>query len=74
MESNMKEKMERRRKAVYNAVRSANPDLYCRAVEVAHIATIEFGGRDETKRAAIVESCIMELLADATGITVEEIT
>ena len=71
MTPDMKEKMERRRKAVYNAVRAANPDLYCRAVEVAHMATVEFGGKDETRRAAIVEACIMELLIDAAGIEVE---
>jgi len=71
MNHNTQERMERRRKAVYNALKSAHPGLYRRAVEVAHMALIEFGGRDETKRAAIVEACIMELLLEATETVAE---
>ena len=70
MSPNRLELLERRRKAVYDAVRAANPELYWRAVEIGHLALIDFGGNDETRRAATVEASVMSLLATALNIEV----
>lgn len=70
MTPDMKERIEKRRKALYLAVKQEQPELYRKAVEIAHLAMIEFGGHDEVKRAAAVETAIIGLLADATGVMV----
>jgi hypothetical protein len=64
------ERMERRRKALYQAVKAERPDLYQRAVEVGHMALADFGGRDEAKRAAAVEAAAMSLAAEAAGLPI----
>ena len=63
-----REKLERRRAALYAAVKNARPDLYERAVQVVHLALIDFGGVDENKRAALVEAAVMSLVAEAAEI------
>ena len=59
-----------RQKAVYAALKNADMGLYRRAVEIAHLAMIDFGGRDKNKRAAAVETAVMSLLVEVLGITV----
>jgi hypothetical protein len=66
----LREKMRKRREALYAAVRAQRPDLYESAVKVGHMAMIDFGGADETKRAAGVEHAVMSLLAEAAGIRI----
>ena len=71
MNDNFKSTLEKRLKQLYGAVKNQRPDLYDRVVQVAHLATVEFGGADELKRAAFVEAAVMGLVADAAGITRE---
>lgn len=70
MDPKIKEKIEQRRKAIYLAVKTHRPDLYRRAVEVAHLSMPEFGGNDPVKRAAGVENAVMSLVAEAAEIEV----
>ena len=70
MSPDLKERIERRRKALYAAVKAERPDLYEAAVRVGHMALIDFGGRDENKRAATVEIAAMDLAATAAEITI----
>lgn len=70
MTPDMKERIEKRRKALYLAVKQQRPDLYEGAVQVGHMATVDFGGSDELKRAAAVENAAMSLAAQAAGIDV----
>jgi hypothetical protein len=56
---NLQRRLEERRQALYLAVKQQRPELYRRAVEVAHLSMVEFGGRDEVKRSASVENAIM---------------
>jgi hypothetical protein len=62
-------KVEARRKATYRAVKAMEPALYERAVEIGHLALSAFE-RDENKRAANVESAVMDLIAALRGIDV----
>ena len=66
----MKEKIERRRKELYRAVKAQRPDLYESAVAVGHMARPMFhpNGTDEDAIAAEVECCAMQLAAKAAGI------
>lgn len=66
--ADVQERIRKRREALYLAVKQQHPDLYRRAVEVAHLSMIEFGGHDEIKRAAGVENAVMSLLAEALEI------
>lgn len=70
MTPDMKERIEKRRKALYLAVKQQRPDLYEGAVHVGHMAMVDFGGKDEVKRAAAVENAAMSLAAQAAGIEV----
>ena len=70
MTPDMKERLEKRRKALYAAVKNNRPDLYERAVQIGHMAMADFGGHDENKRAAVVEGAAMSLVAEAAGIDV----
>ena len=70
MTPEMQERIDKRRKALYLAVKQQEPELYRKAVEVAHLAMIDFGGADEVKRAAAVENAIISLIADARGVEV----
>lgn len=66
-----KERIERRRVQLYAAVKNNRPDLYTKAIEIGHLATVAFSGADETRRAAIVEIAAMELAARAAEIDVD---
>ena len=66
----MEEKIKRHRKALYLTMKQERPDLYELAIRVGHMALSNFGGHDETKRAATVEISAMELAAKAAGIKV----
>ena len=66
----LQKRIERRRNALYVALKQTHPDMYRRAVEVAHLSLIDFGGRDETKRATAVETAIISLLVEALNIDV----
>lgn len=68
MTPDMKERIEKRREALYLAVKNLRPDLYEGAIRVGHLALISFGGNDETRRAAAVECAAMDLAAAAAGI------
>lgn len=70
MTPEMKEKIKKRRDAVYLAVKQQRGDLYRQAVNIGHLAMIDFGGSDENKRAAEVEAAVMSLVAEAAGIDV----
>lgn len=67
MTPDMKERLEKRRKALYLAVKQQRPELYEGAVKVGHMAMVDFGGSDEVKRAAAVECAAMSLAAEAAG-------
>ena len=68
MSPDMKEKIERGRKALYLAVKNNRPDLYQRAVQIASVAQIN--GNLKLDLAAEIESACMDLAAVAAGITV----
>ena len=70
MDEQMKERLARRQKELYRAVRANRPDLYEKAVQIGHLAMLDFGGHDENKRAATVEHAVMSLVADLEGIVV----
>ena len=70
MTPELKEKIERRRRALYLAVKHERPDLYEAAVRVGHMALIDFGGANELARSAAVEIAAMDLVARAAGIDV----
>ena len=70
MTPDMQERIRKRREALYLAVKQQRPDLYRKAVEVAHLSMPEFGGNDPVKRAAGVENAVMSLVAEAAGIEV----
>lgn len=59
-------KVEERRKATYRAVRNADPKLYETAVRIGHMAMPEFEP-DVNRRAANVESAVMNLIAELLG-------
>ena len=68
MSPQVQERLEYLRKQLYANVRNHRPDLYRRAVEISHLATIAFGGADEQRRAARMETAVMGLVAEAAGI------
>ena len=67
MDVALKDRIERRRQALYLAVKNARPDLYRKAVEVGHLGLSSFI-RDENKRAAEIEAAVMWLIAEAAEI------
>lgn len=70
--NDLKERIERRRKELYRAVKAQRPDLYESAVAVGHMALPIFHkpGADENDIAAEVEACAMQLAAKAAGIDI----
>jgi hypothetical protein len=68
----LKEKIEKRRKELYRAVKAQRPDLYESAVHVGSMARPIFhpSGTDEQAIAAEVEACAMQLAARAAGIEI----
>jgi phytoene/squalene synthetase len=70
MTPEMKEKIEKRRKELYRAMKAQHPDLYQAAVAVGHMALPIFhpAGTDEQAIAAEVECCAMQLAAKAVGL------
>ena len=70
MDEQMRERLVLRQKELYRVVRANRPGLYERAVQIGHLAMVDFGGRDENKRAAGVEHAVMSLVAELEGIVV----
>ena len=70
MNQDLKEKIEKRRKELYRAMKARHPDLYEKAVAVGHMALPIFHKRDTTPEAiaAEVECCAMQLAAQAVGL------
>ena len=70
MTPDMKKRIEKRRKALYLSVKNSRPDLYEGAIRAGHLALVDFGGSNETQRAAAVECAAMSLAATAAGIDI----
>jgi hypothetical protein len=64
----MKAKIEKRRSALYAAVKAQRPDLYQSAIYVAEIAACKHGV--SLACAADIETAAMDLAASAAGISV----
>lgn len=62
------DELEQHRRAIYSAVRNANPDVYDRCIQIGHLADPLFTGNDVTKRCAAVEAAVMILAAELLGV------